>query len=600
MNRTFLFFTAVLLLIPALSKGQHVYEFAKDSSYAFEGNNFRWHQSTNGLLFYFNKNGSPGLEVPIGEENHTVFAHALWIGGLKEGNPMASFSYFRPDTSCYEKWGPLDHNAETSLSVAGHYSRFWFVTREEIETHLGYFDCFEDPSCNVVAEYPAYQIPETFETWPAHGPDGYAEYLAPFYDYNGNGIYDPENGDHPAICGDFSTYQITNDSGTENSVCMDEPMGLEIHTRVYGYDAETGAVFNTLFVQQKIINRSTNTYMDAYFSTFTDFDVGDPFDDLVGTDVQRSMYFGYNGAPYDGSSSAGPGYGFDLPMMGVRYLGGPFLDADGEDNPPVSNDYPGYAHQAGGWGDGILDNERWGLSSSLYYLNAPHPIIGDAEDSEQVYNWMAGLWRDGTARTFGGDGYNPDSDITAKYFFPGDSDPLWLGTGGVDPNYPHAGGWTEENEGNPPSDRRMVGTTGPFTFAPGDEQFLDYAFIFARQSHNPDLELREILNQYADEIVGMECDMLPNIITGVQTEDEFEIGIYPNPASGALTVASSTREGSYTLFDIRGRKVLQGQLDGPRTAISVKNLSAGMYVLHVLGKKGDTVSGQAQTKVMVE
>lgn len=568
----------------------------EDTSFVFEGNNFRWHQSTTGHLFYHQENGRAGLEVPKDGNNHSVFAHALWIGGMKGDNPVATFSYFCQNGECIEKWGPLDDNHQTTHAVAENYKRFWFVTREEIDVHLGFFHCAEDPACNPETEYPGYQMPEAFETWPAHGPEGYAEYLAPFFDYNDNGVYDPENGDHPVICGDFSTYQITNDVGSENSWSWGDPLGVEIHTRVYGYNATEGALFNTLFVQHKIINRSPDTFTNAHFGTFTDFDLGDPMDDFVGTDVMRSMYLAYNGTQHDFSSWAGPGYGSDLPIMGVRYLGGPLMDADGVDNPRISESYETYAHQTESWGDGIVDNERWGLTSSLYFGSGPLSTGGQANTPEHVLHWMSGNWGDGSPRTYGGYGYNSDSDVAAKYFMPGDSDPLWVGTDGIDPNYPHEGGWTEENEGNPPGDRRMFGSTGPFTFNPGDAQYFDYAMIFARQSHNPDMELRDILNQYADEIVGMECEMLPNITTAVDDPgSEIKIGVYPNPADDELTVISPLQRGTYTLFDLEGRRVMQGTLAGPRTAISVKNLSPGMYLLHVQGDEGVGVE-----KVLVE
>ena len=53
---------------------------------------------------------------------------------------------------------------------------------------------------SVVEEYhtrfgtdPTYVIPESILDWPAHGDQslGQDEFLAPFYDVNGNGIYEP-------------------------------------------------------------------------------------------------------------------------------------------------------------------------------------------------------------------------------------------------------------------------------------------------------------------------------------------------------------------------------------------------------------------------
>ncbi|MBK8414466.1 MAG: hypothetical protein IPL22_08125 [Bacteroidetes bacterium] len=39
----------------------------------------------------------------------------------------------------------------------------------------------------------------------------FSRVLAPFADFNSNGIYDPQNGDYPYILGDESIYSIFND-----------------------------------------------------------------------------------------------------------------------------------------------------------------------------------------------------------------------------------------------------------------------------------------------------------------------------------------------------------------------------------------------------
>jgi hypothetical protein len=64
--------------------------------------------------------------------------------------------------------------------------------------------------------------------------------------------------------------------------------------------------------------------------------------------------------------------------------------------------------------------------------------------------------------------------------FPGESDPLHWGTGGVDPNYTTPGGWTEENEGNPAEDRRFLQSAGPFTLEPGEFNNITVGAVYAR------------------------------------------------------------------------------------------------------------------------
>lgn len=78
--KTFLLFSLAFLICPVLSMGQFVTQ--EDTSFVFEGNNFRWHQSTTGHLFFHQENGRAGLEVPKDGNNHSVFAHALWPESL--------------------------------------------------------------------------------------------------------------------------------------------------------------------------------------------------------------------------------------------------------------------------------------------------------------------------------------------------------------------------------------------------------------------------------------------------------------------------------------------------------------------------------------
>ena len=48
-------------------------------------------------------------------------------------------------------------------------------------------------------------IPESIRDWPANGNSAQDQFLAPFFDQNGNGYYEPEQGDYP-------DYNITGDN----------------------------------------------------------------------------------------------------------------------------------------------------------------------------------------------------------------------------------------------------------------------------------------------------------------------------------------------------------------------------------------------------
>lgn len=63
--------------------------------------------------------------------------------------------------------------------------------------------------------------------------------------------------------------------------------------------------------------------------------------------------------------------------------------------------------------------------------------------------------------------------------------------------------------------------------------------------------------------------------------------VFPNPASDMLTLRVATvfsLDLEFTLLDVTGRSVLHKRISGPETIISVRGLSAGMYIYRVSGQ----------------
>ena len=295
------------------------------------------------------------------------------------------------------------------------------------------------------------------------------------------------------------------------------------------------------------------------------------------------MFYGYNGDSFDEGSSTGPGYGSDLAAMGIKVLGGTFKDANGIDDLPEYA--PNYANETSGFADGVIDNERLGLSKAIFQNNANGPTAtGDPQLPTEYYQYMRGIWRDQTPLSFGGIGYElSDINITqANYVFPGTSDPLMAGTNGIDPNYPLEDGWTEENEGFPTGDRRMIGSSGPFTFAPGDVQYIDLAYIFARESFDDEETVIETLQRFADEVEGMQCEPLPAIVLStVRGEERKPLKVFPNPSSGSISFELTENTAKLTLIDITGKVVRQEILNSGLQRIEVSDLADGIYMIQV-------------------
>ena len=67
--------------------------------------------------------------------------------------------------------------------------------------------------------------------------------------------------------------------------------------------------------------------------------------------------------------------------------------------------------------------------------------------------------------------------------------------------------------------------------------------------------------------------------TSTRNEESIELNVYPNPAKGALTVASSSADRALIeIFTIMGVKVLSQHTTGTRTVVSLDAIPAGSYV----------------------
>ena len=428
---------------------------------------------------------------------------------------------------------------------------------------------------------------------------GQPEKLAPFSDRNGNGIYEPFDGDYPEIRGDQCLFFIFNDDRGPHLESQGNKLRAEIHGMAYAWDIPTDSAFNnTVFLSYKIFNRSQHTYDSVYLGMFTDIDIGYMNDDYIGCDVERSMYYGYNGTPIDGTGQP-YAYGENPPAQCVIFIGGPLMDADGIDNPR----YDSEGHQLCdvsvngiNFGDSIVDNERLGMRKFVYMNNSGGGVpfyMTDPLFAPEYYQFLRGIWKDGTRMIYGGNahlsagGYGPECD----FMFPGESDSLNWGSGCIPPNGPV--NWTETTAGNYPNDRRCMGSTGPFTFHPGDVQDMDIAFSWARDygsrsSLGSVEKLRLMTNIVNNAFV---ANTLPNGKPFVGIPDRVEnhqlpLNVYPNPASNQVSVVFSQGMESKAIIEfytIQGKVLLVKEKANNEYKINldVSELEGGFYFIRV-------------------
>ena len=463
---------------------------------------------------------NPKFEVPKGSGLQALFAGGIWIGGMDAGGQvhMAAQTYRQTGNDYWP--GPID----TAIGIAANWNlwdRSWKINKSEVLAHIQNYS-------NI-----GYIVPQNIAEWPGYDA-GLGRVLAPFADYNGNGIYDPENGDYPYILGDQSVYSIFNELGTHTQTSCSS-MGVEVHRTMYGFDAPSNtALNNTIFSRYEVKNFSTETYTDVYISIWTDFDLGNANDDFVGTDINLNMVYCYNGDSLDETSA---GYGINPPAIGVYFL----------------NDT---------------------LANSVAYDNVNILANGNPSTCNDFLNYGKGIWLDNQPITYGGDGRNPGNPVTT-YMYPGTTNPTY---------FPAFGEWSEVSEGNMPGDRRMLGSIGPFTFAPGDYKSFDVGYTWARAaSGGPLASITELQNAVNSLRILYNNGSLTSA-ADIQSNFEKSISVYPNPASEAITIQNSDTDKQYgiKIEDTVGRIVYQkDKVNDAKHLIDVKDFSKGLYIITV-------------------
>lgn len=448
--------------------------------------------------------GRNTYEIPKGSGRMAMFNGCLWLGGQDvSGQLKVAAQRYRGNGNDF--WtGPLStETGEIDAATCNDYDKHFPSYKDQVTQFVNWTNAgkqdLENGTTTQEEFFPGYQIPDFITEWPAHGrnysPYNEDFYLAPFIDLNGDGIYNPAEGDYPgydlnneqdcgqrivSIYGDQNIWWIFNDKGNIHTESGSNSIGMEIRAQAFGF-ATNDEVNNMTFYNYELVNRSSYTLTETYFGFWTDGALGDPFDDYVGCDVERGLGYFYNGDEFDGDNSGYLGYGSQPPAIGVDFFQGPFQDNDGKDNclcdnyiDAIKDDGIVYKGQGVGYGDGIIDNERFGMRKFLYHANTSG-AIGDPTTGVQYYNFLRGMWKDGTKMTYDGNGYG--GSLPADYMFPDDTDPLGWGTeGAVQPK------WTEQTAGNTPFDRRFLQSAGPFVLGPGMVNNITVGVVWAQAS----------------------------------------------------------------------------------------------------------------------
>jgi hypothetical protein len=333
-----------------------------------------------GFLSYDLVTGGAGLEYPKGTGKTAMFASGLWLGAMVQGQQRVAVSEY------------------SSEYLPGAF-------------------LFGSPESPDQAALRVYKLQKSY-------PDSGARDAA-LNDYNAGAV---PRGAPPVhvladgtldILGDQMLWAVYNDFDPARHHATPggtAPLGVEVQQTAYAFD-RPGALKKTVLLSLRILNRGGSALQSFYAGMWSDPDLGDFTDDLVGCEPGRSLGYCYNGAGTDAV------YGTTPPAIGYDILRATKLQSSTTST----------------------------ASSFIKYVNGTDPM-----SASQTYSYLQGLNADGTPII------DPTTNQVTRFMHSGDPT---QGTGWLD---------------SQPGDRRFLLTSGPFDLQPGEGVQLDAAIVIGQ------------------------------------------------------------------------------------------------------------------------
>ncbi len=433
--------------------------------------NFGYWFSHNGISAHNPYTGDQGGIYPRGTAGVIYTDGLLWGGMVRDPDPQkpqirVGGNTFNNGTQP-GSWGmnPNDERARIYRIRMD-----WaYLTHEQLEQEaVELFNVQSGKATKAMTEELAAQYRQDWKEWPV-------DLGAPYYDVNENGIYDPvldddgmpviaefdadgqliAGGDYPGLANaDQVLYFVVNDDNEEKTIGLNgsPPIGIELQTTAWAYNQPASSLGQIIFKRYKIINKSAFVIDSLYFSQWSDPDIGNYGNDLVGCDTTRNLMFAYNAYRNDNIFS---NYNLAPPAVGYDFLQGPIVPSPGDTAIFNFSKLPGFKN----------------LSMTSFYHHIydyrPEPPIPGYDMTLRWYSSMMG--------------FKPTVDLS-------DLKPLTVLTGpnaGQPTKFPLSGDPTKETSETAdldgyvhnPGDRRMSVSNGPITMQPGAAQEIIVAVL---------------------------------------------------------------------------------------------------------------------------
>lgn len=537
MKPNYIKYTALLILVLL---GKTNFSFANagcnppSSSIQLDVNNVRARLLNGGDMFWdlFGTRNS-NYEIPKNSGRHSAFTASVFFSGVDAGNNLytAGQTYRQRGTDFWP--GALNAQGEIDAIDCDDADQMFSIYGEEI-------------------------INARLNKGIAYNLNRWGNSDFPFYDKNGDGIYDPSLGDYPVydinkpevIPGQMISWVFNDKGNTHTAYPGASPLGIDVFATAIAFESKTSLIVNNSTIYRFVItNKSSNTYTQFRFGKFVDFDLGGANDDYVGCDLstnansaKRNLFFVYNSDDND-EDMGSRGYGLAPPAFGITFLN-PGKDASGQ---------------------------TLQMNSFVSLSNSGVPgVDSDPRDAVELNRYLSGLWADGQPMTYGTPTGRGGTDA-CMFMFPGTTDlqgrPNWVET-------------------VIPGDRRGVATVQPRTFAPGEKMTVELAYVWARDTPGTHLTSLAKLRLSTDTLIEAYKTNFSSFSTGVNSiKNNKSITVYPNPANTMINIEGLGLVKDLKIFNTQGKLVMH--ITKPMsTKLNIEALPQGSYILKADGYVG--------------
>ena len=462
---------------------------------------------TNGGDLWWNRS-SAGYTFPKADisnfEVKAIFAGGFWLSGFDAAGNLKvtaqNYSTSPGDNAFFA--GPISNNDLSDLEICAVWDRHFQVRDSDImKFRIDFADgVIDDPIPFSIRGWPGKDNPLFSDIYEFDLPESMA--LAPFWDENEDGIYNPTDGDYPSTKGaDQAIWWLMNDV---KAISNFDPVSVMMSVMALSYIDDNPALNNSTIYDIKITNVAQEDLKDATLSLWVDPDLGCFTDDYVGCLKEEDLAFIYNMDDEDGETGclcpAGVNtYCTNIPVMGIKLLKG-----------PLSN-----------------DGNELGLSSFLTFDNSAfggNPNQTQPTSAIGYFNFMQGLWRDGSPII------NNGEIISHQY--------------SGNPADTEASTMCSENVTAP--DKRMLLNFGTFDLPPGAINEMSFAVTGLESVEHPCPDISGLV-ALTNELKEIYIEGIVSEVSVVNESDEGHVlEVFPNPMNQSTTFKLKTKDGATT------------------------------------------------------